>query len=64
MACKGDITLAWGWLSLGDLDVDSLPESGLDAEPPDSADAAHDPADVLEPLGQYLAVMNLGRFLQ
>jgi hypothetical protein len=64
MACKQDITLAWGWLSLGDLDVDSLPEPGLDAEPPDPADPAHDPIEALEPLGQYLAVMNLGRFLQ
>jgi hypothetical protein len=64
MACKNDITLAWGWLSLGDLDVESLPESDENAQRGDSADAPHDPADALEPLQQYLAVMNLGRFVQ
>ena len=63
MACKGDITVAWGWLSLADLDVD-LPEPELDGKSQDSLEIPEDRVRALRPLLENLVFKNLGRFLQ
>jgi hypothetical protein len=64
MASRNDITLAWAWLSLGDPDVDSLAESELHSESRSKTDAPQDTASTSERMGQYLAAIILGRFLQ
>lgn len=67
MACKNDITLAWGWLSLGALDaalVDLPPESVMNHEVPGAVGTQRDPADALDLLDQYLALASLSRRLR
>ena len=58
MACRNDITLAWGWLSLGDLDaaLADLPlESAMNREA-EGVDPQRNAADALDLVDQYLAL--------
>ena len=64
MACRNDITLAFGWLSLGDLDAalaDLPPESRMNREAAEGVDAQRDPADRLDLVDKYLALAFLNR---
>lgn len=58
MACKNDITLAWSWLVLGDVDAEPVFESGQDAQHRESADPPYELADAVE---DYFALLTRGR---